>query len=83
MKPSDSHWLQGIQAKAVAVYATAHNSGETVLDYKVWSNGSVSLLMSSWPRAREAEAAFQEQGWETLMGHNHMGQWIHVREPNA
>lgn len=79
MKPSEPNWLHGVQAVASARYATAHNSGETVLTYKVWDNGTVSLKMSSWPRAKEAERAFHAQGWETKMGDNDMGQWIHVR----
>ena len=79
MNPSDENWLHGTQAVATARAATAHNDGETVLDSKVWENGTVSLKMSSWPRAKEAERAFHEQGWETKMGDNDMGQWIHVR----
>lgn len=79
MLPSDSNWLHGNQAVAVARAATAHNEGETVYESKVWHNGTVSLKMSSWPRAKEAERAFLAEGWETLMGDNDMGQWIHVR----
>lgn len=76
--PSDSHWLYGTQAKAVAIGATAHNEGDTVLETKV-EDGIVSLKMSSWPRAQEAFNAFLSCGWETRMGLNEMGQWIHVR----
>lgn len=79
MNPSDENWWYGTQAEAIAVMATAHNSGDTVLETKTWPNGTVSLRMSSWPRAQEAELAFHDAGWETLMGANDMGQWIHVR----
>lgn len=78
VNPQDSHWLYGTQAKAVAIGATAHNEGETVLETKV-EDGIVSLKMSSWPRAQEALNAFRECGWATKMGDNDMGQWIHVR----
>lgn len=79
MKPADENWLHGNMAVVVARGATAHNEGETVLEHKVWNNGTVSLKMSSWPRAKEAERAFHAEGWETKMGNNDMGQWIHVR----
>ena len=81
MNPSDNNWLHGNQAVSVARMATAHNEGETVLESKIWDNGTVSVKMSSWPRAKEAEKAFHAEGWETKMGPNEMGQWIHVRSP--
>jgi len=81
MKPADSNWMYGTQAHAVAVQATAHNSGETVLETKV-EGDMVSLKMSSWPRAKEAEKAFHAAGWQTRFGANDMGQWIDTR-PNT
>lgn len=77
--PTKENWLHGIEAVAVARAATAHNEGETVLDWKVWNRTTASVKMSSWPRAKEAETAFRKNGWETRMGQNDMGQWLHVR----
>lgn len=61
--PTDEHWLHNNAAVAIARGATAHNSGETVLEY--WRDGeSMVLRMSSWPRANEAAEAFHKVGWK-------------------
>jgi hypothetical protein len=63
------------EAIAIAKSATAHNSGQTV--YECYEHeGRYRILMSSWPRAREAIAAFREQDWNAEFGPNHLGQWI-------
>lgn len=83
MNPTDTNFLHGYVAVAVARAATAHNDGETVLAYRLDGPYEMSLKMSSWPRAKEAERAFHEYGWETRIGANDMGQWIHVRTYNG
>jgi hypothetical protein len=62
MLPTDQNWLHQTQAASVARMATAHNSGETVWEQRV-DGDAVVLRMSSWPRAREAEAAMLREGW--------------------
>lgn len=64
MKPTDRNWMHVTQAAAVARMATSHNYGETV--WEQWVEGlAVVLRISSWPRAKEAEAAFTREGWAT------------------
>jgi hypothetical protein len=60
--PTAKNWMHGTQAAAVARMATAHNSGETVWEQRQ-EDETVVLRMSSWPRAREAEAAMLKEGW--------------------
>lgn len=52
------------KAYELALQATARNSRPTVLEAQE-DDHSVTLIMSSWPRAREAEQAFIKQGWAT------------------
>jgi len=76
--PQEPNWIYGTQASALAHYATAHNSGTTVLEQKNVGGNSVSLKMSSWPRANEAKKALEKKGYLVEFGENDMGQWIHA-----
>lgn len=62
--PADESWTDAYQTRAGAVAhrATAHNHGEAVWEEQV-DERAVILRMSSWPRAREAEAALVREGW--------------------
>lgn len=76
--PQEPHNIYGTQSRAIAQRATAHNEGQTVYAQKLGLDGTVSLKMSSWPRANEAKRALEKEGYLVEMGDNNMGQWIHV-----
>jgi len=76
--PQEANGIYGTQANAIAHFATAHNSGNTVYEHISNADGSVSLKMSSWPRANEARLAFESKGYLAEFGANDMGQWLHV-----
>lgn len=54
----------------IARIATAHNSGETVLSSHfipgVHLADTAILVMSSWPRAREAAIALEKRGYQVV-----------------
>lgn len=56
----------------IARLATAHNSGETVMSWHIdprWKD-TVILVMSSWPRAREAAIALEKRGYQVVQDQN-------------
>lgn len=61
--PAAHHHRDGTTAAHLARLATAHNSGETVWEQRV-DGEAVILRMSSWPRAREAEAELRRSGYD-------------------
>lgn len=76
--PQEPNWMYKTQANAIAHYSTAHNEGNTVYEQELGLDGTVSLKMSSWPRANEAKMALEKKGYLVEFGRNDMGQWIHV-----
>lgn len=63
---------------AIALRATGHNYGDTVLEGNVLEPGVVEILLSSWPRAQEARRRLEVEGYSTADGLNRFGQWIRV-----
>lgn len=76
--PQEEHPYYGTKTKAIATMATRHNEGQTVLEQRLDDGDTVSLKMSSWPRANEARRALEKEGYFVELGENNMGQWIHV-----